>query len=175
MDKLKGFILFDGILVGGGLIFFLYLILNRKSPNQFKEDLWEEVKVSDHHSQGFSEFVNQKGERVRVDDRIDQRLLLEAPEETSRAEQTSSSPAKHADKNVAPPFAFPNFRGKAHEILGIPLGASAETVVQAHRYWIKRYHPDRVTRISPEAVNQAKVRSEQLNRARADLLRVASK
>ncbi len=97
-------------------------------------------------------------EEKKREAKIDQKILL--LEDTSPEAQ---GPVKKA-------FRMPNFYGKAHEILGISLTADAETITQAHKHWIKRYHPDRVTHLGPQYVEQARRRAEQLNSARQEML-----
>jgi hypothetical protein len=60
----------------------------------------------------------------------------------------------------------PNFRGRAHEVLGIGEDARTRTIVNAFRHWIKRFHPDHARDLPEAAANQ---RVQQLTDAR-DLL-----
>ena len=136
-----------------------------KKESQFRDDLW--VK-------------RQKEERAKqqrlVEDSIDKKILLEhRPDPLDQpAEETEShaEAPKAAPKN---PFEYPNFRGAPHEILGIPLTADVETINKAFKFWIKRYHPDRVAHLGGRYVEQARRRSEQLNTARQELLRQQGK
>ena len=51
----------------------------------------------------------------------------------------------------------PNFRGRAHEVLGVDENAATRTIVNAFRHWIKCFHPDRAPALPMELAN-AKVR-----------------
>jgi DnaJ-domain-containing protein 1 len=52
---------------------------------------------------------------------------------------------------------IPNFRGRAHEVLGVAENAATRTIVHAFRHWIKQFHPDQAQQIPAEVAN-AKVR-----------------
>ncbi len=144
VDKLKLFLLADGIIVAVGLAFFLYLFLKRGKESGFRDDLWAEKK------------------KRAVEDQVDKKILLEHRPDPTDPDPPSATPQE---------FRFPNFHGKAHEILGLPADAGRELVLKAYKHWIKRYHPDRVAHLGAKYVEQARRRAEQLNSARDELLK----
>lgn len=184
MNKVKLFLYGDAIVILVGAIFFVYLFLRRGRVDHFRDDLWQDRK-------------NLTPEQKAAEDRRDQAFLANDPEgydfdpygRTSPAIPRPEAPlltgapkAKPAPKPApkpaaAPPppaakpeFRVPNFRGQPHDILGIPANANADTVSRAHKFWIKRYHPDRVSHLGQTYVDQARRRAEQLNSARHFLL-----
>jgi hypothetical protein len=62
---------------------------------------------------------------------------------------------------------IPNFRGQAHEVLGVSENARTRTIVNAFRHWIKRFHPDRAQDLAPELANR---RVQRLTEAKELLL-----
>lgn len=94
------------------------------------------------------------GKSPKAEDKIDKKILANPLPQEGKA-----------------PFRSPNFRGKPHEVLGLPENPSREQVQAAFKYWIKRYHPDHVSHLGPQYVEQAKHRTEQLNAAREKLLK----
>jgi len=68
-------------------------------------------------------------------------------------------------------FHVPNFAGAAHEILGITANATREQISEAYRHWVTRYHPDRVNHLGAAYIEQAKLRTEQLNQAKELLVK----
>lgn len=144
MNKLKLFLIADGVIVVIGLVFFLVLFLRRGQNNAFKDNLWAEKK------------------RRAFEDQVDKKILLDHKPDPKDPEEAPQAKAQ---------FRAPNFHGKAHEILGIPAGAPKELVMRAYKHWIKRYHPDRVAHLGGKYVEQARRRAEQLNSARDELLK----
>jgi len=59
--------------------------------------------------------------------------------------------------------------------LGVSAHASEEEINLAFRHWIKRYHPDRVSHLGKQYIDQARRRAEQLNSARAALMKKKEK
>ena len=94
---------------------------------------------------------------------MDARILLE-----HRADPGE----KKEEKGAKPTFRTPNFRGSPCEVLGIEPNSTPEQINAAYKYWIKRYHPDRVSHLGEAYVEQARRRAEQLNTARQALLGV---
>lgn len=146
MNKLKLFLIADGAIVAIGLVFFLILFLRRGQKNAFRDDLWAEKK------------------KRAFEDHVDKKILLDHKPDPKDPEE---KPAERAQLRT------PNFRGKPHEILGIPQGSPRELVMKAYKHWIKRYHPDRVAHLGGKYVEQARRRAEQLNSARDELLKTA--
>lgn len=140
MQRTQLIFLLESALVGLGLLTFIVLKLRNPKTSHFKDDLWKEDPKVAKHL-----------------DEVIQSLSKE------KAPLQLSGP---------PPEAFlqPKFNGAPHEVLGLKPNPSPDQVKAAHRYWIKRYHPDKVTHLGKEYVNQARHRAEQLNRARTDLL-----
>lgn len=151
MSKLQLFLLLDGVVVVGGILFFLFLYLRRGvGGGHFKDDLWRRPPT--------------KAEKARraVEDKVDETILrLEHAPEAKEREPAAAKPE----------FRLPNFRGKPHEVLGIDEAADAALIGRAHKHWIKKYHPDRVHHLGAQYVDQARRRSEQINSARQEMLR----
>lgn len=136
--------------MGAGLLLFLFLYLRRNTGNAFRDDLWAEKKKRAFEAQ------------------VDKKIQLEfRPDPKDAEEKPKATPSK------APEFFAPNFYGKPHEVLGLRKDPSKEQVLKAYKHWIKRYHPDRVAHLGEKFVTQAKVRAEQLNTARDELLKHA--
>jgi DnaJ-domain-containing protein 1 len=155
VEKLKLFLIADGVIVVAGLILFVVLYLRRTPASQFRDDLWAEKKKQ-----------VAEAKRQAAEDKVDQKILLEhRPEAGDPDEKTEPMGPR-----VRPLFRTPNFRGKAHEVLGVPREAERELVLKAYKHWIKRYHPDRVSHLGQKYVDQARRRAEQLNSARDELL-----
>lgn len=134
----------------GVMAFFAVYRRQHKRESLFKDDIWATPEqIRDALS---------KPENPRIAREVDQ-LALPAPE------------VKQA-KTERAPYKTPNFAGKPHEVLGLPPNPSRKDVQLAFRYWIKRYHPDHVNHLGAEHVRQAVRRAEQLNRARAALLKL---
>jgi len=131
-----------------------------KDVNSFKDNIWEPLPDD-----------MPKEEREQ---KIDERILLSQPDQKTLGYklEKAKKPQTHAHTEQAekPPFAAPNFHGKAHQILGVPENAPKEIIMAAYRYWMKRYHPDHVNHLGGEYVEQARRRAEQLNRAKESLV-----
>lgn len=152
MNKLTGFLLFDGIFVFVCLILFFLMYRRKSRETHFRDDIWkEEGKVR----------------RQAYEDQLDKKILLE--HRADPAEQEGEKSPTSEEKSL-PSFKVPNFSGSPHEILGIPSNASDEIIGAAFRHWMKRYHPDRVSHLGKQYVEQARRRAEQLNTARTALL-----
>lgn len=149
MKRIQLFFLIDGAVILGFGIFMLAM-LNRKKDSHFRDDLWAERKKAE-----------QEGKLPEFEAKVDNKILLE-----HRADPKDKEP----EAREAAGFKVPNFRGRPHEILGIPAGSDAALVNKAYKHWIKRYHPDRVTHLGKGYVEQARRRAEQLNTARQALL-----
>lgn len=63
--------------------------------------------------------------------------------------------------------ASPNFRGPAHEVLGVSEDSRTRTIVSAFRHWIKRFHPDQAQDLPAELAN---ARVQRLTEAKELLL-----
>lgn len=133
-----------------GAIFLLILYARRGNPSHFRDDLWEERKEAE-----------KQGKLPEFEDKVDKKILLEHRPDPR---DPKTEPAQAAA------FKVPNFRGKPHEVLGIPANPNADLVNRAFKHWMKRYHPDRVTHLGKGYVDQARRRAEQLNTARQTLL-----
>lgn len=151
MNKLKLFLVADGVIVAIGLVFFLVLFLRRGQNNAFRDDLWKEKKRQ-----------AEEGKKRAFEDQVDKKILLDHKADPKDPEETPQAKAQ---------FRVPNFHGKAHDILGVPAGSPRELVMKAYKHWIKRYHPDRVAHLGGKYVEQARRRAEQLNSARDELLK----
>lgn len=159
MDKLKAFLIFDGAFVAVFLTVFFIYFLRRKGDSHFRENLWASDPVLSGEKKNLT-----KEEQLRknaFEENIDKKILLD---------HKKDSVEMAASEKKSPNFKVPNFNGAAHEILGISQDASVEEVSAAYRHWIKRYHPDRVTHLGRQYVEQARRRAEQLNTARQFLL-----
>lgn len=159
------------LLYGLALLPLLYVFLRfffKKGDSSFRDDLWQRAKSTKPK-------LSREDQKKAYEDMVDKKILLEhkplgeAEEEASTEEKPQASPETKA-KTETPPFKLPQFRGKAHEILGLEEKPSAERIQAAYRYWMKRYHPDRVTHLGKQYVEQARRRAEQLNAARQALL-----
>ena len=160
VQKLKIFLWADGLIILLAVIFFVVMYLRRGNKNQFRDDLWEKRKPLDPKQRA-------------AEDQIDQKILLEHRPEPGDAEPEAPKPQPESQPKPAPrraEFQLPNFRGKPHEVLGVPANADADLIGRAYKHWIKRYHPDRVTHLGPNYVDQARRRAEQLNTARQALI-----
>jgi DnaJ-domain-containing protein 1 len=60
---------------------------------------------------------------------------------------------------------------RAHQVLGVPLGASRQEISQAYRKLAFVHHPDRVAGMGPEAREYSEERMKELNAAYAELRR----
>jgi DnaJ-domain-containing protein 1 len=60
---------------------------------------------------------------------------------------------------------------RAHQVLGVPLGASRQEISQAYRKLAFMHHPDRVAGIGLEAREYSEERMKELNAAYAELRR----
>jgi DnaJ-domain-containing protein 1 len=160
------FLLCSGVAAVAVVLFGRLFFLRRES--QFRGDLWEQKK-----RQAATEKARQ------IEDAVDRKILIEhrpdpadpEPEPEPEPEPAQTKPEKTASRQEPLPFRYPNFRGAAHEVLGVEKNANAETVQRAYKFWIKRFHPDRVAHLGGTYVEQARRRAEQLNSARQELLR----
>jgi DnaJ-domain-containing protein 1 len=157
MSKVQIFLIVDGVVIVGGLLFFLLMFLRKKESN-FRDDLWVEKKRQEDVAR-----------KIAVEDQVDKKILLEHRSDPMDSEEKTAP----IEVKQAPEFRVPNFRGKAHEVLGVPIDANKELIQKAFKHWIKRYHPDRVSHLGSRYVEQARRRAEQLNSARDELLRGA--
>src|SRR5215203_1708353 len=60
---------------------------------------------------------------------------------------------------------------RAHQVLGVPLGASRQEVSQAYKKLAFMHHPDRVAGMSPKAMEYSEERMKEINAAYAELRR----
>jgi DnaJ-domain-containing protein 1 len=60
---------------------------------------------------------------------------------------------------------------RAHQLLGVPLGASRQEVSQAYKKLAFIHHPDRVAGMGPEARQYSEERMKELNAAYSELRR----
>jgi DnaJ-domain-containing protein 1 len=60
---------------------------------------------------------------------------------------------------------------RAHQVLGVPLGASRQEISQAYRKLAFMHHPDRVAGMGPEAMEYSEQRMKEINAAYAELRR----
>jgi len=60
---------------------------------------------------------------------------------------------------------------RAHQVLGVPLGASWQEVSQAHRKLALMHHPDRMASMGPEAEEYSEERMKEINAAYDELRR----
>lgn len=160
MQKLKIFLWADGLIIALSVIFFIVVYLRRGRPSQFRDDIWDKKKPLDPKQRA-------------AEDQIDQKILLEHRPEPGDPEADAPKAQPEAQPKPAPrraEFQLPNFRGKPHEVLGVPANADADMIGRAYKHWIKRYHPDRVTHLGQNYVDQARRRAEQLNSARQALI-----
>ncbi|RZA05069.1 MAG: J domain-containing protein [Proteobacteria bacterium] len=184
MNKQKLFLYGDGLIIILAAIFFLYLFLRRGRVNQFREDLWQEQKHFSPEERAAQDRVDQEilfediesgdfNPYGRTAPSIPKPLLVGAPKPKAAPKQ-ASQPKPNPKPKVAPApppeFRAPNFRGQPHDILGIPPGANADLISRAHKHWIKKYHPDRVSHLGGDYVEQARRRAEQLNSSRSVML-----
>ena len=64
-----------------------------------------------------------------------------------------SAPAQPERRRPRELPASPNFRGPAHEVLGVDENAATRTILRAFRHWIKRFHPDSAQTLPTELAN----------------------
>lgn len=62
----------------------------------------------------------------------------------------------------------------AHQVLGVPLGASWQEVSQVHRKLALMHHPDRVAVMGPEAREYSDERMKEINAAYDELRRLGA-
>jgi hypothetical protein len=153
MKRLEIFLLVEGIVVVLAGIFLWRIMRAKSAHSNFKDQIWDLKSPEDPE-------ISRK-----LEDLV---LQLEGPKKPAGA---PSAGGKKPHKPQSAPFAAPKFDGLAHQVLGLSPNPSRELVKAAHRYWIMRYHPDRVAHMGKEYVLQAMRRAEQLNRARDALLR----
>ena len=60
---------------------------------------------------------------------------------------------------------------RAHQVLGVPLGALGHEVSQAHRKLALMHHPDRMASMGPEAEEYSEERMKEINAAYDELRR----
>jgi|SRR5215216_1108849 len=60
---------------------------------------------------------------------------------------------------------------RAHQVLGVRLGASQQEISQAYRKLALMHHPDRVAGMGPEARESSEERMKEINAAYAELRR----
>ena len=60
---------------------------------------------------------------------------------------------------------------RAHQVLGVPLGALGHEVSQAHRNLALMHHPDRMASMGPEAEEYSEERMKEINAAYDELRR----
>ncbi len=156
MDKLKTFLIADGIFVALFLLSFFVIFLRRKGDSHFRENHWASDPVLNGKKKNLT-----KEEQLRknaFEEGVDKKILLENKTQKQEPEQKAAI------------FKIPNFNGAPHEVLGVPVDADAALISSAYRHWMKRYHPDHVTHLGKQYVEQARRRAEQLNTARQALL-----
>ena len=83
------------------------------------------------------------------------------------APRARAEPAK--EKPRLPPSLppEPNFRGRAHEVLGVRENAATRTIVNAFRRLAKRFHPDQARGLPAEMANE---RMHKISEAKERLL-----
>lgn len=144
-------------LLNGALVFLVFVLaarfLRSRGDSQFREDLWQ----------------NDPERTQRIHIALDA-LALEGPENAE--DNTQETPRPAAPTVDTGPYRAPRFHGAPHEVLGISAQADLETIQAAYKFWIKRYHPDRVQHLGPGYVKQATARSELLNQAKSKLLKM---
>ena len=167
MHRLQLFLLVDGVVIAAGAILLFYVVAVRRKESYFRDDLWKEKARLKNEKSWLEE--DQRDHRIFLEFRLN-------PNEEDETTQPMSGPPPGSrppgPKPAGPSleFAAPKFRGKPHEVLGVPEEASLELIGRAYKHWIKRYHPDRVTHLGEKYVEQARRRAEQLNTARQALL-----
>ena len=154
MTKVQLFLVADGLIVVGGLALFAWMYFRKGGETHFKDDIWKQKAAEE----------KRQNQRLAYEDQVDKKILIDHKPDPKDPDELKA-------KSEPIPFKAPNFRGKPHEILGIPSDANAETISKAHKFWIKRYHPDRVTHLGPNYIEQARKRAEQLNTARQAMLK----
>lgn len=145
----------NGVIAFVVVMLALRFLKSRRDETQFRDDLWS------------ADTRRGPVAPAQIERTLDYLALDPPPAATDKA-------AEKTDKVPRPdpaPYRPPNFRGKPHEVLGIAPEADRETILAAYKYWIKRYHPDRVQHLGPGYVKQANARSEQLNEAKTILLK----
>jgi DnaJ-domain-containing protein 1 len=60
---------------------------------------------------------------------------------------------------------------RAHQVMGVPLGASRQEISQAYRKLALMHHPDRVAGMGSEARQYSEERMKEINAAYAELRR----
>jgi DnaJ-domain-containing protein 1 len=60
---------------------------------------------------------------------------------------------------------------RAHQVMGVPLGASRQEVSQAYKKLAFRHHPDRVAGMGPKAMEYSEERMKEINAAYSELRR----
>lgn len=81
-----------------------------------------------------------------------------------------SSVQKGAWHNTGVRAAEPSAKSP-HEVLGVPVGASADEIRNAYQRLVMQYHPDRVSGMGPEIVAVAEARTKEINEAYSRLKR----
>jgi hypothetical protein len=164
MDKVKLLFLGNGAFLLLSALFFLWLWNRKKKETFFRDDLWQREWDAKNEGAGLNSAKAAS---------VDQKILLDYKEEESsspRPKEAKKASTKGPGPSLSSEFRVPNFKGRPHEVLGVSLHATVDQVRRAHKHWIKRYHPDRVTHLGASYVEQARLRAEQLNAARDRLL-----
>lgn len=152
------------------LVVFIALrfLKKRGDETNFRDDIWANIDLGE---------VNLTQDQKRtIESQVD-RLAIEGPESATRRPhgQGRSGNGPTASRQQQPDGRrHPNFRGALHEVLGIPPNATVQQIQDAYRYWIKRYHPDRVQHLGESHAKLAQARAEQLNSAKEALLKKRS-
>lgn len=163
------------LIVNGLIVFVLILFavrfLRQRKSSEFREDLWDDSRLSPQEREAIKRVVDQIAlGPPPEDDEVTEKLAREAIESDDVTAPGPKRPASTQPKPATSPYRQPNFRGRPHEVLGIPADASAELIQAAYKYWIKRFHPDRVQHLGPGYAQEAHRRSEALNSAKNALL-----
>ena len=156
MFTFENFLIVSGI-ISAFIVWRAVEFMKGRDSTGFKENLWSEK----------TDPALLQPKPMQVEQTVDY-VAMEGQEQGDKTDKMVR-PGDEAVKRRE--FRTPKFHGRPHEVLGIEKNADEEIVMRAYKYWIKRYHPDRVQHLGAGYVKQAHIRSEQLNEARQILMR----
>lgn len=96
-----------------------------------------------------------------------ERMLASDDEELRRIIDELSADGQGAPppRSSPPPSSVPPDVVKAHTVLNVPVGATADEMKKAYRAAIARWHPDRFTNTSADEHARAQTRAREINAA----------
>ena len=148
-----------------------HFLRQRGQKSFFREDLWGELERTDPQLKvpRPQDFMSPEELVLLMDESSANARMHGNEEATDPAIKRPKPKGKRPKQKASAPYALPKFNGEPHEVLGISANADLKTVEKAYKYWVRRFHPDRVQHLGPGYVKQANIRTEQLNLAKERL------